>query len=144
MFDQLKAMGALAGLMRDKDRLAASSRRVREKLAAVRATASAGAGAVEAVATGEMRLEAVRLSPAIAIAADDCSRTMAETLIAQAINDALDRARQAAAAIIEAEARELGLADVLGEKGLAALRGARGAGSDTDGELANLVRGLLT
>lgn len=141
MFDQFKAMGALAGLMRDKERLNAASRRVRSKLASLRISASAGGGAIEAIATGEMRIEAVNLSPAMRTAsADEASRAMAEALIAQAVNDALDKAKAAAASIIEAEARDLGLADLLGEKGLAALRGSRG--DDANGEIAGIVRGL--
>ncbi len=143
MFDQLKAMGALAGLMRDKERLSESSRRVRERLRSLRVSAAAGGGAVEAIITGEMRIEAVKLSPALATGSnDERSRAMAEALIAQAINEALDKAKAAAAAIVEAEARELGLGDLLGEKGLAALRGQ--GRDDGDGDLAGVVRGLLS
>lgn len=135
MFDQLKAMGVLAGLMRDKDRLRAASERVRAKLAALRVSASVGGGAVEAVATGEMRIESVRVSPALASGfADGDSRVMAEGLIAQAVNEALGRAKASAAQIIEAEAREMGLGDLIGQ----------GALPGESGDIAGVVRGLLS
>ncbi len=45
MFDQMKAMGAVAGLLRDKERLAEISQRVQDTLGTVSAwSASPGGG----------------------------------------------------------------------------------------------------
>lgn len=111
MIDAFKSMGALAGLMKNKDKLEEIAARIKAKLAETQVTGEAGAGAVRVVASGEMRVLSVHVEPALAtgFGADEASREMAERLIAEATNDALTRARDAAAAIVAAEMDELGL-----------------------------------
>lgn len=111
MFDAFKSMGALAGLMRDKERLAEAAERVRSKLRDVRAEGQAGAGAVRVVASGELLVVSVHVEVAMAsgLGADEASRAMAETLIAEATNAALERAREAAAKIVGDEMEAMGL-----------------------------------
>ena len=114
MLDQFKVMGALAGLLKDKDKVKASADRVRAKLESTRVEGSAGGGAVRVTVTGTARVEAVRVDPALgAGVADEESRSLAEALIAEATNDGLTRAREAAQAIVEEEAQEMGIADML-------------------------------
>jgi DNA-binding protein YbaB len=114
MFDQFKAMGALAGLLKDKDKVKATADRVREKLEATRVEGSAGGGAVRATVNGTARVLFVHVEPALGAGfGDEQSRGMAEALIAEAVNDGLRRAREAAQAIVEEEAHEMGLADMI-------------------------------
>lgn len=111
MFDQFKQMGQLAALLKDRDKLEAAARRVKDELERTRVEGSAGGGAARAVATGTLAVESVRIEPALAagLAADEAHREQAERLIAEAVNDALAKARERAQELVTEEARELGL-----------------------------------
>lgn len=114
MLDQFKAMGAIAGLLKDKDKVKSASDRVRAKLEATRVEGSAGGGAVRATVTGTAKVLGVSIDPAIGAGfAHDESKHLAESLVAEAVNDGLMKAREAAQAIVEAEAHEMGLADMI-------------------------------
>jgi DNA-binding protein YbaB len=114
MLDQFKAMGAIAGLLKDKEKVKAASDRVRAKLEATRVEGSAGGGAVRATVTGTAKVLSVSIDPAIGAGfANDESKSLAESLVAEAVNDGLTKAREAAQAIVEAEAQEMGLADMI-------------------------------
>lgn len=113
MFEQMKLLGAISGLMKNKDKLQAAAERVRNRLETLRVTGEGGAGAVRAVATGTLRVESVELAPSLSAAlASDGARTHAESLIAEAVNDAVTKAQQRAREIISAELDELGLGDL--------------------------------
>ncbi len=114
MFDSLKSMGAIAGLLKNKDELAAAGKRVQERMEALRVTGEAGGGAVRAVVTGKMRVESIRIEPAAAkgFGADDETRHMAESLIVHAVNDGLIKAQEAAQAAIASEAEALGVPEI--------------------------------
>ncbi len=116
MFDNLKAMGAMAGLMKNKDRLREVGERVKEKMARARVTGQAGGGAARAVVSGQMRVVEIELSgPLVAgMAADDKTRALAGTLITEAVNSALEQAQRMLQEEISKEARELGLPDLPG------------------------------
>lgn len=116
MFDNLKAMGAVAGLMKNKDRLREVGERVKEKMARARIGGEAGGGAARAVVNGQMRVVEIELSaPLVAgMAADDRTRALAGSLIADAVNSALERAQAMLQEEISKEARELGLPDLPG------------------------------
>ncbi|MCC6676070.1 MAG: YbaB/EbfC family nucleoid-associated protein [Phycisphaerales bacterium] len=116
MFDNLKAMGAMAGLMKNKDRLREVGERVKEKMARARVSGQAGGGAARAVVSGQMRVVEIELSgPLVAgMAADDKTRALAGTLIAEAVNSALEQAQRMLQEEISKEARELGLPDLPG------------------------------
>jgi DNA-binding protein YbaB len=111
MFDKLKAMGAMAALFKDKDKLRAAGQRIREKSEAVRAEGEGGAGAVRVTVNGQLKVVAVELTPALVMgmAADERTRELAGDLIAQAVNAANASAQVHMKAIIDREARELGL-----------------------------------
>lgn len=113
MFDNLKAMGTLASLFRDKDRLRAIGDRLRDKAEQLRAEGQAGSGAVRVTANGLMRIVAVELSPAALTSMDDPhARALVEQLIVDATNDALGRAQDRMRQALEEEARALGLPGV--------------------------------
>ncbi len=114
MFDQFKAMGAIASLMKDKDRLKEAGDRIKEHLENATFTSTAGSGAASATVTGTMRIVSVDLEPALiaGMAADDKTRDLASSLIAEALNNALALARQEAVRVANAEAQSLGLPEI--------------------------------
>jgi DNA-binding YbaB/EbfC family protein len=119
MLDKMKAMGALAGLMKNQDRLKDAAERVRAQLKETRVVGESGSGAVRVTFSGELRALDVEVSPSLASGMDDdSSRALAQELIAEATNDGLKKAQQAAHAIVAAEAEALGLGDLMGEGGL--------------------------
>ena len=68
--------------------------RVQEDLEAATVEGSAGGGVVRAVVTGKMRLAEIHIDPEAA--SEDVA--MLEDLVAAAVNDALERAQEMAAA----------------------------------------------
>jgi len=131
MFDQFKAMGALAGLLKNGDRLREAGERVKTTLEALRVDGESGGGAVHVRASGRMRIESVAIAPAIGAAlagADEAARAEAHELVAAAINEALQRAEREAKDVIARELDDLGLSDLAdmgGPGGLAGLLGGR-------------------
>lgn len=119
MFDQFKAMGQIAGLLKNKERLKESMDQVRATLEATRVEGSAGGGAVRVTASGSMQIIEVALDPALAagLAQGGDSQTYAESLIAEATNDAIARAQQTAKDAIARESEALGLPDLSGAMG---------------------------
>jgi DNA-binding protein YbaB len=110
MFDNMKTMAALAGLMKNKDKLKAAGERIKSKAEALRITADAGSGAARATVNGAMKVLSVELSPALVLgmAAEDKTRTLAASLIADAVNEALKQAQGRMKEAIDIEAKELG------------------------------------
>lgn len=112
MFDSFKAMGTLAGLMKNRERLVEAGRRVRDRLERTVVHGRAGGGAVTASVNGHMTLLSVELDPAMLSARDEAARQMVQDLIREAVNDALTRAQAAAKEAIAQEAEELGLGEM--------------------------------
>jgi DNA-binding protein YbaB len=117
MFDKLKTMGAVAALMKDKEKLKATGQRVKDKAESVRAIGEGGAGAVRVTVNGQMKVLQVELTPALVsgMAADDRTRELAGSLIAEAVNNASASAQMQMRTFLEREAKELGLPDIPGE-----------------------------
>ena len=115
MFD-FKAMGAIATLLKDKDKLAAAAASVKDKLEAFTVEGEGGGGAVRARVAGTQAVLEVRIDPSVgaAFGAGADAQEMAQKLVAEAVNDGLAKARLEAQRIIEAELKELGL-DGLGQ-----------------------------
>ena len=65
--------------------------RLRRELATRRVEASAGAGLVTVVASGELRILEVRIDPSLLAGGD---RDMLQDLVASAVNEALRRAQE--------------------------------------------------
>ncbi|MFI4916375.1 MAG: YbaB/EbfC family nucleoid-associated protein [Phycisphaerales bacterium JB060] len=115
MFDQMRALGALTNLMKDRQKLADAAARVKERLDAARVQGSAGEGAIVVTMSGAMKVVSVHIEPAMATAfsADHASQLLAQDLIAQATNDAMAKAQALARDTVAEEARELGLPEEL-------------------------------
>lgn len=119
MFDQLKTMGALAGLLKNKDKIQESIARFQESLEGMRATGTAGSGAVKVTVTGKMKVVEVKLDPAMAagLGRDGASREMGERLIAEAANDALETVQGMVRDEANRHAKGLGLPELPGLDG---------------------------
>lgn len=110
----MKAMGTLAGLLKNKDRLQQAAANVKAKLAEQPAVGESGGGAVRAEIGPDLRVARLHIEPAVAqgFAADDASREMAQSLIRDAVNAGLDEAQRRLTEAITAEAEALGLGDL--------------------------------
>jgi DNA-binding protein YbaB len=121
MLDKLKAMGALAGVMKNQEGIRQATERVKVKLAAARLTGESGSGACRVTVSGDMKVLSVELAPALVrgMAADDKTRELASNLIVEATNSAMQKAQATIAENVQAEANGLGLGDLVGNfKGL--------------------------
>jgi len=120
MIDQFKAMGAIAGLLKNKEKLKETGERLKQTIAGMSATGTAGGGAVRVTVSGTMRVTSVELSPAViagfALQGDaaEQTRAMVESLIAEAANDALQSVQAMVHAEVARQSQELGLPDLPG------------------------------
>lgn len=112
MFDKLKAATQMAGLLKDLPRLQSTMEEVRARLAETTVEGSAGGGAVRAVVHCDLRVASVTLDPSVfrgIAAGSEADQGYANRLVAEAVNDALARARARMAEEIGRAARESGL-----------------------------------
>jgi DNA-binding protein YbaB len=97
MFDGLKGMAGMAGIMKDLPRIKARLEEVKAELSEATVEASAGGGAVVAVADGRLRIREIKIDPsmlgAIADTNSDADRQIAEDLVKGAVNAALQKAQ---------------------------------------------------
>ncbi len=97
MWDQMKQLKDLAGLMGQGSALQEKARQMHEQLAARHVEGEAGAGAVRVVVNGQMKVLDVILDPLMIRTltgdGDDQDRDMIQTLIVAATNDALEKAQ---------------------------------------------------
>jgi len=116
MFDQMKAMGALAGLLKDKEKMRRIAEDFQEKLERVSVIGESGGGAVRVTANGKMRVTEVFLDPSLVagMTAEGGGREMTETLIQEATNDALLEAQQRVSEEARKMSDELGLPEIPG------------------------------
>ncbi len=114
MFDNMRMLTSLAGLMKNKDGLKQAGERVRAKMEATRVTGVAGGGAARAVATGSMKILEVELSPSLVMgmAGDPKTHQLAGALIAEAVNAALREAQAKMQQAVSEEAKALGLPEM--------------------------------
>jgi nucleoid-associated protein EbfC len=119
MLDKFKQMGAMASLFQNKEKLREAGARIKEKAQDIRATGEGGAGAVRVTVDGRMKVLNVELAPTLAagMAADDRTRDLAGSLIADAVNAAQASAQEMMRGIIEKEAGEMGLGELGSELG---------------------------
>ncbi len=108
MLEQMKAMGAIAGLLKNKQRLREIADEVKAQLECERVIGESGAGAVRIVMTCRLHVESVELAPALT------PGPQAQRLVAEAMNQALERAQDRAKEIISGAAKDLGLPDLPG------------------------------
>jgi len=111
VFDKLKAMGAMASLMKNQDKLKDAGERIRLRAESIRVTGEAGGGAARAVVSGSMRVVSIELAPGLinGMALDEKTRSLAGTLITDAVNDGLRQAQTKLKAALDDEAKGLGL-----------------------------------
>lgn len=113
MFDSLKGMAGMAGLLKDLPKIKSRMEQVKRELERVTVESQTGGGAVRVTANGQMRITSIRVDQAMLMTLVDSSnaddRMMAEDLIAGAVNAALEKAKEAAAEKFSAVAQELNL-----------------------------------
>ena len=113
MFDNLKGMAGLAGIMKDLPKIKAKMEEVKQRLGELTVDAETGGGAVRATANGQLRLVSLHIDQAILSgfvdAANPDDRIIAEELIIGAVNTALEKARELAEQEMSGAAGELGL-----------------------------------
>lgn len=111
MFDNLKSLGALAGLLQNKDRIREAAERFKEKLDRITVTGESGGGAVRVTVNGRLAVLDITLDPALiaGLQTGEGGRQMAQSLIKDAANDAIVRAQSLVHQEADRQARELGL-----------------------------------
>lgn len=114
MFDQFKSLGAVAGILRNREKIREAGEELKRRLEDIRAEGEAGGGAVRVTASGDMRILNVELSPAAMKSSDAVSRRHLESLIAEASTDALRRAKALLQGEIVRLTDELGLQNIPG------------------------------
>ena len=116
MFDQMKAMGAIAGLLKDKEKVRQMATEFERRMETISAIGSSGGGAVRVTVSGKMRVTDVFLDPALiaGMAAEGNGREMAQALILDATNDALLQAQMRVKDEAQKMSDELGLPEIPG------------------------------
>lgn len=117
MFEQMKTMGALAGLLKNKERLKEIGDEFKEKVERMRVTGVAGGSAVRVTVNGRFHTIEVFIDPSAltGAAADGASgKAMLEGLIMEATNDAITRAQALVGEEARSLANELGVQDLPG------------------------------
>lgn len=113
MFDSLRGMAGMAGLMKDLPRIKAKLEEVKADVASREVEASTGGGAVTAVANGRLRIVRVTFDHALLAGLIDPDvpedGALAADLITGACNAALDKAQEMVAAALQEAAGDLGL-----------------------------------
>jgi len=113
MFDSLKNLSGMAGIMKDLPRIKAAMEDVKERLADITVDAETGGGAVRAVVDGKLHVRSVTIEPGMLAglvdANDPADRELAQDLIAGAINAAMTKARERAEQEMMRAAGELDL-----------------------------------
>ncbi len=113
MFDSLKGMAGLAGLLKDLPRIKAKMEQVKQRLGEQTVSAETGGGAVQVTANGLLRVVSLEFDQSLLRGlvdpADPDDRALAEDLIVGAVNTALEKAREMAQQQLVAAADELGV-----------------------------------
>jgi DNA-binding protein YbaB len=113
MFDNLKGIAGLAGMMKDLPRIKAKLDEVKQRLGEQTVEAETGGGAVRVTANGLLRVVSIELDAALIAGlvnpAHEQDRAIAEDLITGAVNTALQKARELAEREMAGAAGDLGL-----------------------------------
>ncbi len=107
-------LGNLADLMKNAGKIRESVEKATEALGQLQVEGSAGGGVVTAKANGRMELLSVRIDPKLLA---DGDRELLEDLVTAAVNQAMTKAREAAAKSIQGVAGGLpipGLSGLMG------------------------------
>ena len=113
MFENLKGMAGLAGLMKDLPKIKAKMDEIKNRLGEMTVSAETGGGAVQVTANGLLRVVSINLDQSLITGLVDPrnpdDRVVAEDLIVGAVNAALQKARELAEREMAAAAGEMGL-----------------------------------
>ena len=115
MFDQLKNLG---NMMAQAQQLQGKMADAKEKIAEIRVEGIAGGEMVKVEASGDMRILGINIEPSLV---ETQEREMIEELVAAATNQALQKAKEAAASQMTEVAGGMdipGLGDALSKMGL--------------------------
>ena len=107
MFDNLKAMAGLAAVLRDMPRIKKRMEEVKQSLGTICVEADAGGGMIRVTCDGLLQVRRVRIDPRLL--STDTEQAMIESLVLEATNAALAKARAAAEQELSRAAQELGL-----------------------------------
>jgi DNA-binding YbaB/EbfC family protein len=98
MFDQMKQLKSLAGLMGNAGEIKSKFEQLQRDLEGKSVSADAGAGAVRVTVNGKLKVLSVQLDPAMTAAlvgeGADADREMIEQLIVSATNAAFQKAQE--------------------------------------------------
>jgi len=114
----LKGLGDIASMMKQASEMQGRLAEAKEKVADVRVEGIAGGEMVKVEATGEMRILSISIEPSLMETGD---REMIEELVTAATNQALQKAKEAAAATMSDVASGMnipGLNDALSKLGM--------------------------
>jgi hypothetical protein len=89
----LKGLGDMAKLMKQAQEMQSKMAEAQERMTAIEAEGSAGAGMVKAVASAEGELKSLTVDPSLLDGSHE--REVLEDLIVAAVNDAARKAREA-------------------------------------------------
>ena len=90
-----KGLSNIAGLMQQAREMQSRAVEMKARLSELRVEGTAGGGMVAVEATGDQRITACRIEPSLVSSGD---REMLEDLVLSAVNQALEKSREAAAA----------------------------------------------
>ncbi len=123
MLNQMKAMGAVAGLLKNKEKLKEKADEVKVKLETTRVFGEAAGGAVRVTCTCRLLVERIEIAPALASSEET---EQLEKFVEEGVNQALEYAQERAKAIIAQAADEMGLGDLMGSGEMENLTGLLG------------------
>jgi DNA-binding protein YbaB len=125
MFDNLKMMGAVASLMKNKEKIAIAMQRVQANLEERRITVNAPDGSVRVVMNAKSKIESITFAPEVlaAAASDAMAKERLERMIAGAISAAQARVVEILKAEIDREAKDLGVPELADSGALSKLLG---------------------
>lgn len=106
MFDGLKGMASLAGMMKDLPKMQARMAEVKAHLGDMKIHAESGSGTVRVVVNGRMQVESIEIDDT---AAGSLEPGQLQELIRSAVNDGLERAREGVQEKLASVASEMGL-----------------------------------
>ena len=98
MFDQLKGMKQLAGMLGNMGEMKEKMEALQAELAARHVEGQAGGGAVKVTANGNFEIQSLEIDQAAiaSLTGDDASGAMVRGLIVEATNDAIGKVRDLA------------------------------------------------
>jgi DNA-binding YbaB/EbfC family protein len=116
MFDQFKALGALAGMLKDRDKLRGIADQFRERLEKISVTGTAGGGAIRVTVTGQLRVTDITIDQTVFSggASGAAGKAGVQRLIQEATNDALARVQALIKQEADKQAQEMGLPNIPG------------------------------